>query len=460
MTCAAQTKYIRVTAEELPAQISEPVTSEVLPILEAVDSSRNMEDWMDKTEQAYPAIEPGAHTLVEYEQLQHCPDEQRSVGMLHDLGGGPLKEGWMDREGGKFSKKFEKRWLIAWPADWKQMDQSGPRLFIFDDKVACKPSKVVQLESVEISDPVHPRPAQPSAFRIKGTQGGEVLLWSDAPADVSSWRSFFEACAAGKVVKTVQHFRLPLTTLMEQQHERLESGAVENPVTAADDAAAAPVDCQVPLILLDCLCQLRVLGAMTCEGVFRIPGDAIEIDSLKATYESGVMTVFGAGVAASASASAAQQQSYDITVWASFVKLWLRELAEPLIPTEGGHYDRAIAIAAANLGNARATPRGSARPAANVPVPDGGAAGPPPPAQELEPWVAAASEPVHELLAGLPPGNKRVLQHVCEFLREIEPHASKMTADNLAICFAPCFFRCEDMMQVRCAERAREKSTC
>ena len=200
MTCAAQTKYIRVTAEELPAQISEPVTSEVLPILEAVDSSRNMEDWMDKTEQAYPAIEPGAHTLVEYEQLQHCPDEQRSVGMLHDLGGGPLKEGWMDREGGKFSKKFEKRWLIAWPADWKQMDQSGPRLFIFDDKVACKPSKVVQLESVEISDPVHPRPAQPSAFRIKGTQGGEVLLWSDAPADVSSWRSFFEACAAGKAM--------------------------------------------------------------------------------------------------------------------------------------------------------------------------------------------------------------------------------------------------------------------
>ena len=56
---------------------------------------------------------------------------------------------------------------------------------------------------------------------------------------------------------------------------------------------------------------------------------------------------------------------------------------------------------------------------------------------------------MNELLMSLPPANRRVLQHVCEMLREIDPQSTKMTPDNLAICFSPCFFRCADMMQVR-----------
>jgi hypothetical protein len=32
-----------------------------------------------------------------------------------------------------------------------------------------------------------------------------------------------------------------------------------------------------------------------------------------------------------------------------------------------------------------------------------------------------------------------------EFLREIDAGATRMTVQNLAICLAPCFFRCEDM---------------
>jgi hypothetical protein len=430
---ASQALYVRATAEELPAQISEPVASEALPTIEAVDSTRNMEEWLSRREQSHPSIQPGAHSLIEYERLEHCPDDQRSLGTLHELGGGALKEGWMEREGGKFSKKFEKRWLIAWPADWKQMGQTGPRLFIFEDKSSFKPSKVVELASVEISDPVHPRPAQPNAFRIKGAQGGEVLLWSDAPADVASWRSFFEACRAGKMVKMVQHFRLPLQTLIEQQQGRLQAEIAEGP---ADSGDAAALDCRVPLILLDCLFQLRKLGATSCEGVFRIPGDAIEIESLKATYESGEITVFGTGESG-AGGNGVSQQSYDITTWASFVKLWLRELAEPLIPTEGV-YDKAMAIAADNLAHARSAPRST-----GIPVPSAAHG------HDLDPWVAAAAAPVNELLMSLPLANRRVLLHVVELLREIDPQSTKMTPDNLAICFSPCFFRCADMMEVR-----------
>ena len=44
----------------------------------------------------------------------------------------------------------------------------------------------------------------------------------------------------------------------------------------------------------------------------------------------------------------------DVTVWASFVKLWMRELSGPLIPSDG-HYDQAIKLAGDNLARARAS---------------------------------------------------------------------------------------------------------
>ena len=68
-------------------------------------------------------------------------------------------------------------------------------------------------------------------------------------------------------------------------------------------------------------------------------------------------------------------------------------------------------------------------------------------------WLVACREPLQKLVASLPQPNRRVLLHVCEFLRGIDPGATRMTADNLAICFAPCLFRCEDMMMVRPANR-------
>ena len=136
---------------------------------------------------------------------------------------------------------------------------------VFDDKESVKPSKVVQLESVDISDPVHKRPEQPSAFRIRGREGGELLLWSEASADVSGWRTFFEACAAGNVVKTIRHFRLPLETLLEEQQQRLLE-AEGGEAAGAGGAKPTPLSCGVPFILLDCLAQLRALGAASTEG--------------------------------------------------------------------------------------------------------------------------------------------------------------------------------------------------
>jgi hypothetical protein len=102
------------------------------------------------------------------------------------------------------------------------------------------------------------------------------------------------------VLKTVQLFRMPLTTLMDQQRARLQAdlstagASLPFAGLAAGGAGASPLGCGIPLILLDCLVQLRALGACSCEGIFRIPGDANEIQELRAKYESGEMVIYGA----------------------------------------------------------------------------------------------------------------------------------------------------------------------
>ena len=46
----------------------------------------------------------------------------------------------------------------------------------------------------------------------------------------------------------------------------------------------------------------------------------------------------------------------------------------------------------------------------------------------------------------LPEANLMLIHHLCSFLRRVDGVASKMTAENLAIVFAPCLFRHPDLM--------------
>ena len=60
--------------------------------------------------------------------------------------------------------------------------------------------------------------------------------------------------------------------------------------------------------------------------------------------------------------------------------------------------------------------------------------------------MSEAAPKVAALVGRLAPIHRRCIQHALQFLREIEPRATRMNPDNLSICFAPCFFRCSDMM--------------
>ncbi|KAJ3318115.1 hypothetical protein HDU76_000932 [Blyttiomyces sp. JEL0837] len=148
----------------------------------------------------------------------------------------------------------------------------------------------------------------------------------------------------------------------------------------------------LPKILLFLSDAILNLNGCKTEGIFRVPGDIDMVNDLKTRIEKG---------------------NYDMTaitdpnVPSSLLKFWLRDLAEPLIPSE--RYEECIAI-----GHNEQT-EGVGRQAA-------------------------------EVVASLPDLNMRVLLYMIKFLKIVGDPANhpftKMTHANIARGFAPNVLRC------------------
>lgn len=143
-----------------------------------------------------------------------------------------------------------------------------------------------------------------------------------------------------------------------------------------------------PRILIFLSEAVLKLGGCSTEGIFRVPGDIEGVTALKLRIENGDYSV--------------EESMRDPSVAASLLKLWLRELAEPLIPTT--LYPSAIHC---------------------------------PPDQ---PSLALS------VLDRLPPTNLLVAKYLIKFLQLIgDPRyqpVTKMNVSNLAMVFAPSFLRC------------------
>ncbi|EIW69920.1 hypothetical protein TREMEDRAFT_38591 [Tremella mesenterica DSM 1558] len=77
-------------------------------------------------------------------------------------------------------------------------------------------------------------------------------------------------------------------------------------------------DAMVPVILPFLAERIVSLGGMECEGIFRIPGDGDSVSELRSRMDRGHYQLQGID---------------DPHVAASLYKLWLRELEEPVVPT-------------------------------------------------------------------------------------------------------------------------------
>jgi Rho GTPase-activating protein 39 len=150
---------------------------------------------------------------------------------------------------------------------------------------------------------------------------------------------------------------------------------------------------KVPIVLPFLADGILALGGAKCEGIFRVPGDGDNISELKLRIDKGYYTLDGVD---------------DPNVLASLLKLWLRELCDPLVPEE--MYNECVE-------NAK-DPRACVR-----------------------------------IVERLPTINRRVVLFVISFLQifleERIQSVTKMTPANLALVMAPNLLRCNsDSMAV------------
>ena len=143
-----------------------------------------------------------------------------------------------------------------------------------------------------------------------------------------------------------------------------------------------------PKILIFLSEAVLKLGGCSTEGIFRVPGDIEGVTALKLRIENGDYSL--------------EERMRDPSVPASLLKLWLRELAEPLIPTS--FYEMAIKC----------------------------------PVDRPDAAIGVLDE--------LPEVNLLVAKYLVKFLQLIgDPRyqpVTKMNISNLAMVFAPSFLRC------------------
>ncbi|KZV71130.1 Rho GTPase activation protein [Peniophora sp. CONT] len=143
---------------------------------------------------------------------------------------------------------------------------------------------------------------------------------------------------------------------------------------------------KIPIILPFLADGILALGGTKSEGIFRVPGDGDLVSDLKLRIDKGYYTLEGVD---------------DPHVLASLLKLWLRELRDPLVPEE--MYNDCIAYAS-------------------------------------EPDACVG------VVERLPTINRRVVLFVISFLQlfldEKVVGVTKMTSANLALVMAPNLLRC------------------
>lgn len=146
-------------------------------------------------------------------------------------------------------------------------------------------------------------------------------------------------------------------------------------------------DSKVPIILPFLADSIIALGGSKREGIFRIPGDGEAVMEMKVRIDKGHYNLQGID---------------DPHVPASLLKMWLRELQEPLIPLE--QYNECI-------------------------------------------QAAEDADEVIRIVKGLPTINRRVLLFVISFLQLFLPETvtsiTKMGSPSLALVLAPNIIRCE-----------------
>ncbi|XP_019720163.1 rho GTPase-activating protein 22 isoform X2 [Hippocampus comes] len=235
-------------------------------------------------------------------------------------------------------------------------------------------------------------------IHLKGTQVNELTTNQD-----DSGRHLFEIVPGGDAERDRNHESFLLMANSESDLEewvRAIHRAIWAPLgggifgqhleeTMLNEAQCGPQR-RVPALVERCACFIRDHGLRE-EGLFRAPGQTSHVRELQDAFDRGESLLF---------------DSTDVHTVASLLKLYLRELPEPVIPfTKYAQF-----LSCALLLN-----------------------------KDREMGIIALGKQVKSL----PKVNHNLLEYICRFLDEVQSHsdANKMNVQNLATVFGPNVLR-------------------
>ncbi|KAM6156667.1 rho GTPase-activating protein 22 [Erethizon dorsatum] len=298
---------------------------------------------------------------------------EQSRGARQPLGprrpGPVLKTGWLRKQRG-IMKNWQQRWFVL----------RGDQLFYYKDKDETKPQGLISLQGTQVTE-LPPGPEDPGKHLFEISPGGAgerekapagpeaLLLMASSRRDMEDWVQAIRRVIWAPRGRGIFGQRLEDTVYHERKY---------GPRLA-------------PMLVEQCVDFIRERG-LAEEGLFRLPGQADLVRGLQDSFDCGEKPLF--------------DSTTDVHTVASLLKLYLRELPEPVIPF--ARYEDFLSCA-----------------------------------QLLTKDEAEGTLELAKQVRNLPQANYNLLKYICKFLDEVQSHSAvnKMSVQNLATVFGPNILR-------------------
>ncbi|CAM4699717.1 rho GTPase-activating protein 22 isoform X2 [Lepidochelys kempii] len=280
-----------------------------------------------------------------------------------------LKSGWLKKQR-SIMKNWQQRWFVL----------RGDQLFYYKDEEETKPQGFIPLQGNQVSE-LTPHAEEPGKHLFEIAPGGAgdrekmpvnheaFLLMANSQNEMEDWVKAIRRVIWAPFGGGIFGQRLEDTVQYERKYGlRL-----------------------APLLVEQCVDFIRERG-LTEEGLFRMPGQANLVKDLQDSFDCGEKPLFDSNT--------------DVHTVASLLKLYLRELPEPVIPF--AKYEDFLSCG-----------------------------------QLLSKDKGEGTRELAKQVKTLPQANYNLLKYICKFLDEVQAHSSvnKMSVQNLATVFGPNILR-------------------
>ncbi|XP_053927604.1 rho GTPase-activating protein 22 isoform X2 [Cuculus canorus] len=296
-----------------------------------------------------------------------------------------LKCGWLKKQR-SIMKNWQQRWFVL----------RGDHLFYYKDEEETKPQGLILLQGNQVNE-LPPNPDEPGKHLFEITPGGAgdrektpvnheaFLLMANSQNEMEDWvkaiRRAIWAPFGGGIANSSHAHKL----------KHLPQGIFGQRLEDTVQYEKRYGQRLAPLLVEQCVDFIRERG-LTEEGLFRMPGQANLVKDLQDSFDCGEKPLFDSNT--------------DVHTVASLLKLYLRELPEPVIPF--AKYEDFLSCG-----------------------------------QLLSKDEGEGTQELVKQVKNLPQANYNLLKYICKFLDEVQAHSSinKMSVQNLATVFGPNILR-------------------